>query len=241
MIVTCPACTTRFDVAAAALGPAGRKVRCVRCFSVWHQAPEPGTAVLAAEVPPPPAFAVPEPLPNFMMENSTAAVVEASVEQEFVFPKRPAIVKPPKQRNVIGLAAWGAAAAAVLAIVAVAVLGRAEIVARWPSLNGIYAKVGLPAEPVGAGLELREVNSAIVTSSGKPSLVVAGEVANISSIPRSIPPLTIRLRDGTNNVIATWKIFARPGKLPPGDTMPFQTSMASPPAGASSAVVTFGP
>ena len=240
MIVTCPDCATRFDVAAVALGPAGRKVRCVRCFSVWHQAPEPGAALPMAEMPPP-VFAVPEPLPNFMMESSTAAVVDEVAEQDFVFPRRPAIVTPPKQRNVIGLAAWGSTVAAVLVIVAVAVLGRAEIVARWPSLNGIYEEVGLPAEAVGAGLELREVNSAIVTSGGKLSLVVAGEVANISSISRGIPPLTIRLRDGTNNVIATWKIFPRPGKLPPGETMPFQTSMASPPAGASSAVVTFEP
>jgi predicted Zn finger-like uncharacterized protein len=42
MIVTCPACNTRYTIDDAALGgPAGRRVRCANCGNVWHYSPEP--------------------------------------------------------------------------------------------------------------------------------------------------------------------------------------------------------
>lgn len=40
MIITCPSCSARYDVAAAGFSPAGRKVRCAKCGESWHQDPE---------------------------------------------------------------------------------------------------------------------------------------------------------------------------------------------------------
>lgn len=42
MILTCPACTTRYLVAEGAVGPKGRRVRCANCGNQWHQAAEEG-------------------------------------------------------------------------------------------------------------------------------------------------------------------------------------------------------
>ena len=47
MIVSCSSCRTRYLVDPAALGEAGRRVRCARCGHVWHQTP----AAEAAETP----------------------------------------------------------------------------------------------------------------------------------------------------------------------------------------------
>jgi len=54
MILTCPACDTRYQADEANFPPAGRKVRCAKCGHVWHQqgsapAPEPDVAALAPE------------------------------------------------------------------------------------------------------------------------------------------------------------------------------------------------
>ncbi len=36
MLIVCPNCATSYDVDAASLRPDGRRVRCVRCRTVWH-------------------------------------------------------------------------------------------------------------------------------------------------------------------------------------------------------------
>ncbi len=39
MIISCPACATRFNIDLSILGDRGRKVRCAGCGHVWHQSP----------------------------------------------------------------------------------------------------------------------------------------------------------------------------------------------------------
>ncbi|MCW3797754.1 zinc-ribbon domain-containing protein [Sphingomonas sp. BN140010] len=41
MILTCPACGTRYAVKDGAIPPGGRQVRCANCKNSWHQDPEP--------------------------------------------------------------------------------------------------------------------------------------------------------------------------------------------------------
>jgi predicted Zn finger-like uncharacterized protein len=38
MILTCPACATRYQTDEAKFPPDGRQVRCAKCSHVWHQA-----------------------------------------------------------------------------------------------------------------------------------------------------------------------------------------------------------
>ncbi len=77
MLIVCPTCATSYMIDQAALGPAGRTVRCARCKTSWHAggpeaAPEPvavaqtvtveaqpARAARRTETPPPPAAAPP--------------------------------------------------------------------------------------------------------------------------------------------------------------------------------------
>lgn len=49
MILTCPACDTKYVVKDGAIPPGGRKVRCASCKHSWHQDPDPVDAADAAD------------------------------------------------------------------------------------------------------------------------------------------------------------------------------------------------
>jgi predicted Zn finger-like uncharacterized protein len=48
MLIVCPNCATSYDVDVASLRPNGRKVRCVRCRSVWEPEPTRAEKLIAA-------------------------------------------------------------------------------------------------------------------------------------------------------------------------------------------------
>lgn len=67
MIISCPACATRYVVPDTAIGAEGRTVRCAKCRHSWFQEGAESVAQPApaprAPVPPAPAAASPEPAP----------------------------------------------------------------------------------------------------------------------------------------------------------------------------------
>ena len=57
MILTCPACDTKYVVKDGAIPPAGRQVRCASCKNSWHQGPDEATPEGGQQ----PALETPEP------------------------------------------------------------------------------------------------------------------------------------------------------------------------------------
>ncbi|HTH98455.1 MAG TPA: DUF3426 domain-containing protein [Stellaceae bacterium] len=251
MILTCPACSARFIVDPAALGARGRMVRCARCRETWHATPS--DEEFAAAVPPAEAFpepavhegppAEPEPpaawpsfsgdsMPNFLTDSVQTPRLSSNRKA------LPAIRKPPRSRTK--MAAWLIIAALVVALAVLLAVGRSRIVALWPAVEPIYAAFGLSTPLAGTGLELRSVNSAVTPVDGKPTLIVAGRIANVTSQAQKVPTLVVTLRDTRGNLVKSWSLAPSQATLLPGEGMSFQTSMPSPPADATSAVVTFG-
>lgn len=70
MIINCPACSARFNVADHLIGTTGRVVRCAKCGHKWHQMPE-GMEGMAP--PPPPAAPAPAPVPRPSPQQAAAA------------------------------------------------------------------------------------------------------------------------------------------------------------------------
>lgn len=66
MKITCPNCTTSYQVPDDYIGTEGRSVRCANCGDTWHAVPEPETPPKAATKPPEP----PEPSPEPQADNS---------------------------------------------------------------------------------------------------------------------------------------------------------------------------
>lgn len=48
MLIVCPSCATSYDIEPASLRPNGRKVRCVRCRTIWRAEPSQAEKLVAA-------------------------------------------------------------------------------------------------------------------------------------------------------------------------------------------------
>ncbi len=211
MIITCPSCHTKFEIAPSALGSAGRTVRCSSCGARWFVD---RFIDAAPSLPPLPAG------PPIAPADFHAAATEGE----------------PRRRG--NLAGWLLATLAVLLLTA-AVAGRNEIAARLPATAPLYRGLGLSIDlPI--GMEFRQLSSAQRAEHGRQVLVVSGEIANVSTQERELPPIRVALLDSTQREL-DFGLFDPPqAALGPGALTRFEVQLGPPPPEASNFTVSFG-
>ncbi len=216
MIVTCPACATRYLVDTQKLGAQGRMVRCGTCHHTWYQAPP-------EDQPPHVELTGPEP------EKRSGTIERGGL---------PAI--PPKRRR------RGAVVALLVLLLILAVAGwgaiflRDQVMAAFPQTAKIYSRLGLAAgrSESGAGLVLRDIVPRRTTVNDQPLLVIDGTIVNLSSLTRRLPTLKATLRDANDKPLASWTFSAGASEIAPGASVPFHTTYAQPMPEATGVVVT---
>jgi predicted Zn finger-like uncharacterized protein len=229
MILTCPACATRYQADEAKFPPAGRQVRCAKCGHVWHQA---GPQTLAAIEPDAVVPADPDPMP-------AAAPVQADS-----FPRRthatPAAMRPrPQLGTVVAITAgWVGLIGVVLLIGLSAVRYRQEITVIWPQSAGVYSSLGMKVNT--HGIDFSHVDYHRESEDGQVVLAVTGDIVNAGN--RELPvPRTVRvtLSDASNHELYHWTFTPSTATLKPGQSVPFLTRLSSPPAAARHLEVRF--
>ncbi|WP_144186507.1 zinc-ribbon domain-containing protein [Elioraea rosea] len=152
MIIECPRCSARYDVAESLIGAAGKSVRCAKCGNVWlarrdmqdadapvqwPEAPQRPARAEASEIPPSPEPAEDEALAEFREAQEGKGGFAR-------FPTPPD--GPPAARPRLGGAATIGWVATILVLGAAgwgAYAYRDAVVQAWPPSERVYLALGL--------------------------------------------------------------------------------------------------
>jgi predicted Zn finger-like uncharacterized protein len=264
MLLACPHCDTKFQVAANAIGN-GRTVRCAQCRESWFAEPERTAAELAmafaqdesassfervpapsgwdeahADVEDSPPLAAETPpdiivsAEDRIVEPAVDIAPEAEPEPE---PAPPPVRKPKRVKNY--RLPRPVAMALVLAILSViSLLGPRESVVRLvPDLAGVYAAIGLPVNL--RGLEFRGVKTTQEMQDGIPVLVIEGEVVNIAKHPVEVPRVRIAVLGPAHQELYSWTTLLQRSILGDNEKISFRSRLASPPPAGQEVLVRF--
>ena len=144
---------------------------------------------------------------------------------------------PRRQKLLLSRHALPAALCALVLVLFCLVAARQQVVRFLPQTASLYARIGLPVNL--RGLAFANIKTAREMQDGVPVLTVEGEIVGTTGRHTEVPRLRIAVTDGSGNEIYAWT--ARPPRtlLPPGETLPFRSRLASPPSEASGISVRF--
>jgi predicted Zn finger-like uncharacterized protein len=143
----------------------------------------------------------------------------------------------PRRRRSLSRHALPAAICALVLVLVCLIAARQQVVRVLPQTASLYAAIGLPVNLRGLAFENIKIDREI--EDGVPMLIVEGEIVGTTGRHTEVPRLRFAVTDGTGKEIYAWT--ARPSRtlLPPGETLPFRSRLASPPAEASGVSVRF--
>lgn len=240
MILTCTSCSTRYYADDAAIGPAGRTVRCAACGFSWFAEPqlelrtaaEPMDSV-RAEAP------ANEPLTRERVER-----LRRAAEQPGPAPSAAAKFRAQqadrmrRERARAAAVVWTATGAALAASATGMVAFRQDVAELWPRSASAYAALGLPVNVY--GLEFYDLSVERAFDGPTPILLVSGEVRNIGRDDKLVPPVRVSLRDTRSQEIFELVNSVADQPLAAGEAIPFQIRVENPPSDAVDLEATFG-
>lgn len=264
MIITCPHCQTRYQVAAEAIGARGRQVQCAHCMQAWQATP---VAPAPREVPKP-AARRDDTMFDEMSEQQLDAAIEAEAraaptgEVAAKASDHGAATDPPskldqalqrkRQRAFsrrqdsltrrLPLARMRRMARIVALTTLVVVLCslyflRTAIVRQVPDMAGVYEKLGLAVNVV--GLQFRDVRTLHTLREGKDVLIVNARIFSETGGSVIVPPVIVTLLAANGAALYAWSVTPAGSDLAPGEIIDFETQLTAPPDGAARVKLTF--
>ncbi len=237
MIITCPTCATRYEAAANAFEPDGRKVRCTSCSHTWLQPPE-AKAQEADDDGFAPSLEDDFPSDDFADAQEDVADIESEAARLASASRRASAgFAANRAERVRAARGWMALAASIALFVGVGYLFQIQVVKMFPSSAQVYAALGIDVNI--RGLAFNNLTYDQDFDNGVPVMAITGEIVNISDDNIVPPRVRFSLLNEDEQEIYYWTMKIAPKALAPDAAVPFSTRLASPPAAARNIKVRF--
>lgn len=119
----------------------------------------------------------------------------------------------------------------LVAVLALAYLGRVQVVQRFPAMAGVYEAVGLGVNVV--GLEFSGLTAMQTLRNGKEVLIVSAQIVGLSRSPVPVPAVVVTLVGPGGQGVYQWSVQPNVSDLMGGERATFDTQLTLPPGDAS--------
>lgn len=170
--------------------------------------------------------------------NFSAASIEGDLDDPEDFAaRRAARRRLAAKAKAVSRPSWPTIILALLTVIAAILAWRAEVVRAAPQTASLFARIGLPVNL--RGLSFEDVKIERDTAEGVSVLVVRGAVTNVTRRRVEVPRLRFAVRDPSGAEVYHWTAQPARATLAAGESLEFQTRLASPPAEAHDVQVRF--
>ena len=236
MLLTCPQCSAKYNVADGAIPPSGRTVRCAACGNSWRAMPA-GAIGYNSSTSKAPSAAEAKKAGLLAKLGLGSKKAKSSKLEPHEMARKKALDQIKTTHRLAAGIPWAISLSLLIGGLAAAAIYRTDIVRLWPKSATAFAAVGMPANLY--GVDIRDITITSSADDKGPKVEVKGVLQSVSRTSEFIPYLKVSLVDAKGLERLSWMVDPGVESLGPGKAHAFASSRSNPVRGSLKAVISF--